>query len=135
MRLLSNVKEYTGSQPVMPKLKAFSTHTTSTEEPNTDNSKSDTKTPLLLKSIRKQLSPLSEEIKTELQKHNISEDELWTFLKHRYNVESRKELDTSQWATLAAELQAAKREHELLKHLVRDTQRFIKGEKNENSKA
>ena len=63
------------------------------------------------------------EIKTELQKHNISEDQLWAFLKHRYNVESRKELDTSQWATLAAELQAAKREHELLKYLLRDTQR------------
>ena len=73
------------------------------------------------------------EIKTELQKHNISEDELWAFLKHRYNVESQKELDTSQWATLAAELQAAKREPELLKYLVRDTHRFIEGAKNEHS--
>lgn len=73
------------------------------------------------------------EIKTELQKHNISEDQLWAFLKHRYNVESQKELDTSQWATLAAELQAAKREPELLKYLVRDTHRFIEGAKNEHS--
>ena len=66
------------------------------------------------------------EIKTKLQKHNISEDELWAFLKHRYNVESQKELDTSQWATLAAELQAAKREPELLKYLLRDIRTWLK---------
>ena len=70
-----------------------------------------------------------EKIKTELQKHNISEDELWAFLKHRYNVESQKELDTSQWATLAAELQAAKREHELLKYLIRDTRTWLQSQK------
>ena len=66
------------------------------------------------------------EIKTELQARNISEDQLWAFLKHRYNVESQKELDTSQWATLAAELQAAKREHELLKYLLRDIRTWLK---------
>ena len=133
MKSLSNAKTYTGSQPTMPKLKAFSTHTTSTEEPSTDNSKSGKKTPLLPEVHKEAAFAAIGEIKTELQKHNISEDELWAFLKHRYNVESQKELDTSQWATLAAELQAAKREHELLKYLVRDTHRFIEGAKNEHS--
>ena len=65
------------------------------------------------------------EIKEKLQNYNISEDQLWAFLKHRYNVKSRKELDTSQWATLTAELQAAKREHELLKYLLRDIRRWL----------
>ena len=59
-----------------------------------------------------------------LVKDGIDKETFWEWVKHEYNVKNKSELDPHQWCTLSAEMNAALREEELRKYLVKR----IKGE-------
>ena len=58
------------------------------------------------------------ELKPYLEKRDVTTDELWDSLKREYNVSSRAALDTPQWASISATLQAATRDLHLVNILV-----------------
>ena len=57
-------------------------------------------------------------LRPRLKRYNVTDDQLWDSIKERYGIESRTQLDTPQWASLAAELNAALRDTRLLKFLL-----------------
>ena len=68
---------------------------------------------------RKACFAVVSKLRPKLQKAKISEDTLWDWVKREYNVESRTQLDVFQWVTLSAELNAAHRDNELFKVLLK----------------
>ena len=54
-----------------------------------------------------------------LKRHRLTEADLWDAMKDEYNVASRSELDTPQWASLSATFQAAKRDAVLMNVLIK----------------
>ena len=54
----------------------------------------------------------------ELESHSVSKDDLWSYVKRRYNVESSELMTEGQWAKLSAEMQAANNDGDMFMQLV-----------------
>ena len=85
--------------------------------------------PKASESHRKSCFATLNDLKSQLERENLSQTQIWEFLKHRFNISSRKELDTRQWVSLAAELQGIKRDLPLFQHFIRDVKQWLKTSK------
>ena len=59
----------------------------------------------------------------KLKRAEISQDDLWQWIKNEYNVESRKQLESHQWAAISAELNACVRDHKLCHYMIQRIKR------------
>ena len=57
-------------------------------------------------------------LEPKLLDNNISPDNFWDWVRTRYQVESRTEMNPQEWAELAAELDASERNSEKFTDLV-----------------
>ena len=60
--------------------------------------------------------------------HELTQAELWSYVKRRYSVESRNDMTEMQWSQLSAELQAANNAGDLFAELVKRIKHTIAAE-------
>ena len=78
---------------------------------------------------------IAKNLESNLADNNISQRNLWNWVRIRYQVDSRTEMTASQWSELAAELDAAERTPVKLNELINNLCDLIETEIIEESAA
>ena len=69
-------------------------------------------------SKQKEVFAIETKLLPDLADENISRDEFWQFIRYDYRVKSRTDMTEKQWTALAAELDAAEKNAELMADLI-----------------
>ena len=64
----------------------------------------------------------------ELESHGVGKDDLWNYVKRRYNVEASAHMTEGQWSKLSAEMQSANNDNDLFMQLVMAIQQTTSAE-------
>lgn len=72
---------------------------------------------------------IAQRLREALQRHDISQQDFWNYVRRRFNVQSRNEMREEQWAMLAAELNAATASKEQFDELVAKVAQVLQAER------
>ena len=100
-------------------------HTLKLGDPNTLPPKSEPKkknTDPAATRHRKASFACMRKLKPLLAKHNVSDEDVWRYIKEFYKVKSRTELSAQEWAVISAKLNAAYRNNKILIGIVNAVQ-------------
>jgi hypothetical protein len=97
---------------------------TAEEPPIRDEAPADTIT-----NHQKAAFAIAQRMRDALQRHQISQQDFWNYVRRRFNVQSRNEMREEQWAVLAAELNAATTSKEQFGELVAKVAQVLQAER------
>ena len=87
----------------------------------------DTETINATKRASKSSFAIMSNIKPRLERAGITETDLWNYIKHSNDVESRTDLDEKQWVVIEASLRAASINYLLLNTMINKVKIWKKG--------